>query len=191
MQSLESSSIPSSLLVELPIHLLPPAGPEPPHRPHDGAAPHRDDARPGEEPAVADGVDERLRDDGAHAGEDVAHKIVDRDAVGRLFGHELGQHRRRHGEDEHGPDAEEEVGHERHGPDDALFRRPPVPDQRGRVQEGGHPGVFPHPVFGDVHQFAALVAAVGALGFAGHDGVGPLAADEGGGDVADRVGDVG
>ena len=181
----------SSLLIQLPIHPLPPPGPEPPHRPNDNAAPHGNDARAGEQPAVPDDIDKRLRDDGADAGKDVAHKVVDRDAVGRLLGHKLRQHRRGHGEDEHGADAEEEVCDERHEPEDAPLRRPAVPDQRGGVQEGGDPGVLPHPVFGDVHEFAAGVAAVGALGFAGHDDVGPFAADEGGGDVADRVGDVG
>ena len=142
--------IPSSLLVQLPIHLLPPPGPEPPHRPDDNAAPHRNDAHPAKQPAIPNGVDERLRDDGPHAGKDVADKVVHRDATRRLFGHKLRQHRRRRGEDEHGADAEEEVCDERHDAEDAPFRRPAVRDQRGGVEEGGDPGVFPHPVFGDV-----------------------------------------
>ena len=142
---------PSPFLVQLPIHLLPPPRPKPLHRPNDDAAPHRNHPHAGEQPAVSDGVDERLRDDGAHAREDVAHEVVDRDAVGRLFGHEFRQHRRRHGEDEHGADAEEEVCDQGHEPEDAPLRRPAVPDQRGWVQEGGDPGVFPHPVLGDVH----------------------------------------
>lgn len=182
---------PSPGPVQLPIHHLPPPRSEPPHRPHDDAARRGDEAHPREQPPVADGADQRLRHDGARAGEDVAHEVVDRDAVGGAAGHELGEHGGRHGEDEHGADAEEEVGDERDGPGDALVGRPAVPHERGRVEEGGDPGVLAHAVFGPVHQFALVVVAAGALGFAGHDPVGPFAAEEGGGDVADGVGDVG
>ena len=163
---------------------------ESPHRPNDNTARRGDDTDPCEQPAVANGVEQRLRDDGAHAGEDVPDEVVHRDAVGCLLGHELRQHGRRHAEDEHRADAEEEVRNQRHEPEDALFGRPPVPDERGRVQEGGDPGVLAHPVFGYVHQVALFVLPVCTLGFSGHDPVRPLAAEEGSEDVADGVGDV-
>lgn len=79
----------------------------------------------------------------------------------------------------------------RHGPYDALVCGPAVPDQSGGIEEGGDPGVFAHAVFGAVDELAGVVVAVGAPGFAGHDGVGPSAAEEGGEDVADGAGDVG
>ena len=92
------------------------------HRPHDDAARHRKDPQAGEEPAIPDGVEQRLGDDPADAGEDVAHEVVDRHAGGGFLGHELRQHGRRHAEDEHAADAEEEVGDELRGAVSARVR---------------------------------------------------------------------
>ena len=175
----------SPLLIQRLIHRLPPLGPEPPHRPDNNAARHGDDAHARKQPPITNSVDQRLRDDGPDAGKDVADEVVDGDAVGGALGHEFRQHGRGHGEDEHGADAEEEVGDQGHEPEDAPLRRPAVPDQRGRVQECRDPGVFAHPVFGSVEQLALVVVAARALGFARHDVVGPFAAEEGGEEVAD------
>ena len=82
------------------------------HRPHNHTARHCDEAQCGEKPAVPDRVEERLGDDAADAGEDVAHEVVDRHAGRGSLGHELRQHGSGHGEDKHAADAEEEVGDE-------------------------------------------------------------------------------
>ncbi len=163
---------------QLPIHIDPPPRPEPPHRPYNNTARHRDDTNAGEKPAVADDANKRLRNHGAHKRKDVADEIADGDSTRCFFRHEFRQHRRRHGEDEHGTDAEEEIGDERYKPEDATVGRPTVPDQSCRVEEGGDPGVFAHAVFGSVHQFPLVVVASRLLGFARHDGVGPLPAEE-------------
>lgn len=105
--------------------------------------------------------------------------------MGGPFGHELGEHGGRHGEEEHGADAEEEVCNQGHHPEHSPLGRPAVPDQRGGVEEGGDPGVLAHAVFGPIHQLALFVVAAGTSGFSRHDLVGPFAADEGCGDVAD------
>ncbi len=167
---------------QLPIHIDPPPRPEPPHRPYHNAARHRDDTNAGEKPAVADDANKRLRNHGAHKGENVADEIADGDSTRCLLWHEFRQH---------GTDAEEEIGDERYEPEDATVGRPTVPDQSCRVEKGGYPGVFAHAVFRSVHQFPLVVVASRLLGFARHDGVGPLPAEEGGEDVADAVGDVG
>ena len=180
----------SPSLTKLPIHRLPPPRSEPPHRPNDHATRHRNNTHPREQPAVPNRTDQRLRNDGSHTGEDVPHEIIHRDAVGCLFGHELRQHSRRHGEDEHGADAEEEVCDQGHEPENSLFGRPAVPDEGSGVEEGGDPGVLPHSVLGSVHQFALFVVAACTLGFSGHDLIRPSATEEGSEDVADGVGDV-
>ena len=180
----------SPSLTKLPIHRLPPPRSEPPHRPNDHATRHRNDSHPREQPAVANGTDERLRNDGSHTGEDVPHEIIHRDAVGRLFGHKLRQHGRRHGEDEHGADAEEEVCDQGHEPENSLFGRPAVPDEGGGVEERGDPGVLPHSVLGSVHQFALFVVTACTLGLSGHDPIRPSATEEGSEDIADGVGNV-
>lgn len=162
-----------------------------PHGPNNSTTAHSNDPNPREQPAIPNGADKRLRDHRTNAREDVPYEIIDRDAAGRFLGHELRQHGRRHREDKHGADAEEEVGDEGHEPEDALFGRPAVPDQCGGVEEGGNPGVLAHAVFGSVHQLSFFVVAARSLCFARHDGVGPSAAEEGGEDVADAVGDVG
>ena len=165
--------------------------PEPPHGPHDNATRRSNDTYPREQPPVANRIYQRLRNDGSHAREDVPHKVVHRDAVGGLFGHELGQHGRGHGEDKHGADAEEEVRNQGDEPEHSLLGGPAVPDECGRIEEGGDPGVLAHPVFGPVHQLAVLIIAASALGFSCHDLVSPFAAKEGSGNVADGVGYVG
>ena len=76
-------------------------------------------------------------------------------------------------------------------PENAFFGRPAVPDQSGRIQECGHPGIFSHAVFGTVDQLAVLVVAACAGGLAGHYGISPFAAEETRAEVADGVWDVG
>ena len=181
----------SPFLVQLPIHHLPPSRPESPHGPNHNATRRRNDTHPGKQPPVANRVDQRLRNDSAHASEHVPYKIVHRNAVGGLLGHELGEHGQGHGEDEHGADAVEEVGNHGDQPEDALLGRPAVPDECARIQEGADPGVLAHAVFGPVHQFSVFVVAAGTLGFSRHDLVRPFAAEDGSEDVADGVGDVG
>lgn len=183
-------ALPSSL-AQLPIHLLPPRRRISPHRPHHDAARRGDDAHASEKPSVPNGLDQRLRDNRPHAREDVADEVVERDAHARFPRHKFRQHGRCHAEDKHAADAEEEIRDQGHEPEDSLLRRPAVPDERARVQERGDPGVLPHAVLGAVGELAVLVAAVGAFRFAGHDEVGPAAAEDGGDDVADAVGYVG
>ena len=141
----------SPRLLQLLHHHPSPLRSEPPHSPNDNTAHRSNDPQPRKQPPVADGADQRLRHDGPDAREDVAHEVVDGDAVGGLFGHEFREHGRGHGEDEHGADAEEEVGDEGDDPEGSLFGRPAVPDERGGVEVGGDPGVLTHAVFGYVH----------------------------------------
>lgn len=141
----------SFLSPQFSIHSLPPLWPKPPHSPDNHTAARCDNPNTREKPAVPDRTYERLRDHCSPAREDIPHEIVERDAVRRFPWHELGQHGRRHGENEHGTDAKEEIGHQGDEPEDALLRRPAVPDQRGRVEEGCDPGVFAHAIFGPVH----------------------------------------
>ncbi len=132
-----------------------------------------------------------MRNHNTNTRKDVPDEVADGDSTRCLFRHELRQHGRCHCEDEHGADAEEEIGDEGHEPEDATLGGPAVPDQRCRVEESGDPGVFSHAVFGSVHQFALFIVSSCFLRFALHDRVGPFAAEEGGEHVADAVGDVG
>lgn len=182
---------PSPFLIQLPIHRLSPSWPEPPHSPDDNAARHRDTAYAGKQPPVANRIDQRLRNDSSHTGEDIPHKVIHRDAVGCLFGHELREHGRSHGKYEHGADAEEEVCNQRDQPENPLFGGPAVPNECGRVEEGGDPGVLAHAVFRYIHQFSLFIIAASTLCFSRHDLVGPFATKEGREHVADGVGDVG
>lgn len=181
----------SARLIQLPIHHLPPSRPESPHSPNDDTTRRGNHTNSRKQPPVTNRTDQRLGNDSSHAREDVPHKVVHGDAVGCLFGHELREHGRRHGEDEHRADAEEEIRDQGHEPEDALFDGPAVPDQGGGIEEGGDPGVLAHAVFGSVHQLALFVVAAGTLGFPRHDGIRPSAAEEGSEDVADGVGNVG
>ena len=72
------------------VHGRPPSGPESSHGPYDYAACRGDDAQPCKQPAVADGIDERLSDYSANTREDVSDKVVNRDAGGCPLRHEFG-----------------------------------------------------------------------------------------------------
>lgn len=63
----------------------------------------------GEEPAVANGVDDWRCNDTADAGKDVADKVVDCNSMGCLLRHKLRQHCRYRGKQQHGANAEEKV----------------------------------------------------------------------------------
>ena len=178
-------------LPQLPTHPLPPPGPIMSHRPDNNTTPRRHEPHKSEQPAIANNLDERLRDNGPNGTERVPDEIVGRHARGRLAGHEFREHGRHRGENDHGSDAEEEIRDQGCEPEGAALSRPAVPDQRAGVQDRCYPGVFAHAVFGPVDQLAGLrVEAACAASFAGHDVVGPAAAEEGGEDVAEGVGDV-
>jgi len=83
---------------------------KPPHRPDHTPTAERNNTHPREQPAIANRGDKRLRRHRAHSGEDIADEVIGRDAGGGAAGHELCEHCGGHGEDEHGADAEEEVG---------------------------------------------------------------------------------
>lgn len=96
---------------QLPNHPLTPPGPEAGHSPNNNAASTSPNTNNGEEPAIPDSVDERLRDDGAGKAEDVAYEVVGGDTGAGAAGHELGEHGGGDAEDDHATEAEEEVGY--------------------------------------------------------------------------------
>lgn len=96
--------------IKLLLQRLPPPGSEPPHGPDDARAGRRDDRQHGEEPSRTDGRDERLGDDAADAGEQVAAEGVEGDEGGGFVRHEFRQHRRRHVQDQDAARADEEGG---------------------------------------------------------------------------------
>ena len=81
-----------------------------PHSPHYKTTRRRNNPQPREQPAIPYSIQKRLRDDAPNTGEDIPHKVVQRDAGRRFLGHEFREHGRDHGEDEHTTDAEKEVG---------------------------------------------------------------------------------
>lgn len=92
------------------IHLLSPTRTKNPDEENDRAAREPEQAKDGEEPAITDASNDRSRDEGSHAGENVPHEVVQGHALGGLFRHELGEHGGHHTENEHGSNTEEEVG---------------------------------------------------------------------------------
>lgn len=184
---------------------------KPPHRPDHAPTAQRNSTHPREQPPIADRGDKRLGRHSTHSRENIAHKVVGRDAGGGAAGHELCEHGGGHGENEHGPDAEEEVGDQlgkglsvtfmfilisiggtyRYWPYYALFRSPAIPDQSCWVEEGGDPGVFAHAVFGAVDELALVVVALCSLGFPSHDYIRPPTPEKTRKDVTDGVGYVG
>ena len=104
-----NSDISSPLFIQRPTHRHPPTRTILPHGPHHRTARHSNDTNTREKPAVTNRAEERFGDKSADAGDDVADEIVGGDAGGGFSRHEFGQHRGCHAEDEHGPDAEEEV----------------------------------------------------------------------------------
>lgn len=128
--TLTSLRTPHPTSPQLRIHTRPPPRPKPSHGPHDRTARGRNDPQSRKQPAVPNGIQQRLRNHPAHAGEDISHKVIHRHAGGCLLGHELRQHGRHHGEDEHAADAEEEVG-------DELESRVVSLSVEGRVIIGG------------------------------------------------------
>ena len=183
-----SSSSPTSS--QLPNHPLPPPRSKSPHGPNDNQTSSSEESDDSEEPAITDGLDERLRQDGAAGGENVAEEVVDGDAGAGATGHEFGEHGGGHGEDEHGADAEEEVADQGDEPERVAVRRPAVPQQGPRVHDCGDPCVLPHPVLRLVGQLAVGEVPARAAGLARHDPVRPAAAEHRCQQVPDAGGDV-
>lgn len=97
-------------LLHLRVHRLPPSRAKVRHGPYDHRTRQSHQSKNRKHPSVPYPVNDWRRDHTPDAREDVAHEVVDGDTRGRLFRHELGQHRRCDAEDEHGSEAEEEVG---------------------------------------------------------------------------------
>lgn len=82
------------------------------HSPYYTPTTQCDYAHAREQPAVANSTDKWVRCDGTDAREDVTDKIIDCDAGRGLARHKFCEHGGRHGEDEHGANAKEEVGYQ-------------------------------------------------------------------------------
>jgi len=172
-------------------HLHSPLRSPPPHRP-DNRTPTGQTPQPENRhnPPIANRPNDRLRDHGTRKRKDVPHEVVDGDARRCALRHELGKHGGHQGEDEHGADAEEEVGDHGDGPDNAFLYRPTVTYQRAGPEKGSNPCVFLHAVFRSEHEFAMVVVAPLLARLAMHNLVYPSPPKDGSEEVADGAGDV-
>lgn len=170
--------------IHLPLHLLPPALPIPPNKHNNNRTRKRDARQYREKPPIPNRPNQRLRKQRPREREDVAHKVIQRDARARLARDQLCEHRRHGPEKEHAADPEEEVRNHGRQPEDPVLRRPAVPEQRGGHEERGGPDVLAQAVFGVEDELAGGGDAAGAAGAASHYVVDPFAAEEGGEQVA-------
>lgn len=84
------------------LRILPPPIPKLFNRPDNhGSTDKSPDTQNREQPPISNRVDDGFGDQTAHAGENVAHEIVERDAVGGVLGHEFREHGCYDAEDEH------------------------------------------------------------------------------------------
>ena len=82
------------------------------HCPNHNTTRHREKTQNREQPAIPNGINERLCNNTANARKDVADKVVRRDTRRRFSWHEFRQHSRCHAKDEHGANAKKEIGDE-------------------------------------------------------------------------------
>ena len=89
-----------------PIHIRSPPIAVSPHQNHNETAREDNASQYTEQGAVADCIDDRLGQERSSECENISHKVIERNAVGRLLRHELGEHRRYRSKHEHATDAE-------------------------------------------------------------------------------------
>ena len=130
-------------------HLLPPPPRTPVHS-HQHQPTRRQSPQPQyrKQPAIPNGINRRIRRNRSPKHTQIPTEVINSHPRRAFTRHKLGQHGGADRRNEHGSDAEEEVGDHRHYPYDAFLGGPAVPDESRGPEKGCYPRVFTHPVFG-------------------------------------------